>query len=242
MSKTKKNITSSTQIRPAGPNEFDRGYITGCDKNTEWQLPWFVGNFKEHMPNAKLSLADFGMTDEMMEWAHGTGDFHSIGQMKRDNLPSGWFLKPGAMLGTPYKEVCWLDTDCEVCGDLDDMWQYVENNKIAMVVDRPWTKRNVYGLEQDMHNSGVVAFRNKPHILRMWAEQIMLQPERGDQETLHKMLNPITMMAHITELPNKYNYLRIQFDDGDNVEDKRVVHWTGRKGDEHIRMMMKDVG
>ena len=89
-----------------------------------------------------------------------------------------------------------------------------------------------------MHDSGVVAFRGKPHILRSWAEQIMVQPERGDQETLHAMLNPITMMTYINELPNKYNFLRIQFDDGDQIDDKLIVHWTGRKGDEHIRMLM----
>lgn len=237
MSETEKNITSS-QLRKAGPNEFDRGYITGCDKNTEWQLKWFVSNFKKYMPEAKLSLCNFGMSSEMLEWAGSSGVFHSMGDMNRENIPTGWFLKPGAMLGTPYKEVCWLDTDCEVCGSLDDMWDLVEDNKLNMVVDKPWTKRNVMGLEQNMHNSGVVAFRGKPHILRSWAEQIMLQPERGDQETLHSMLNPITMLTYINELPNKYNYLRIQFDDGDHVDDKRVVHWTGRKGDEHIRMLM----
>ena len=229
MSKTKNNMKSSPQA-----DQFDRCFLTGCDKVTEWQLPWFVENFKKWMPDEKLSLANFGVSDECMKWAKDSGWFHSIGEMERRHVPKGWFMKPGAMLGSPYKEICWIDTDCEVCGDVTEIFDLVEPNKIAMVVDEPWTKRQ----GEKQHNSGIVAFKGKPPILRDWAEQVMLQPERGDQETLHAMTNPILKMAHITDLPNKFQYLRLQFHDGDEVADKRVVHWTGDKGNEHIRMIM----
>ena len=34
----------------------------------------------------------------------------------------------------------------------------------------------------------------------------------------YNMTNPILKMAHITDLPNKFNYLRLQFHDGDEVD------------------------
>ena len=37
-------------------------FVTGCDDNTEWQLPWFMDNFRQHNQEAKIVLADFGMS------------------------------------------------------------------------------------------------------------------------------------------------------------------------------------
>ena len=36
-------------------------FLTGCDDKTEWQLPWFMDNFRQHNQEAKIVLADFGM-------------------------------------------------------------------------------------------------------------------------------------------------------------------------------------
>ena len=38
-------------------------FLTGCDNNTEWQLPWFVHNYRKHN-TTPLVLADFGMSKE----------------------------------------------------------------------------------------------------------------------------------------------------------------------------------
>ena len=40
--------------------------LTGCDSNTEWQLPWFIEKFKKYCrgTDCKLAIADFGMTTE----------------------------------------------------------------------------------------------------------------------------------------------------------------------------------
>lgn len=72
-------------------SKFDRAFLTGCDEKTEWMLPWFVEGFRKHNPDVKMSLADFGMTDEMMKWAIDSKEFHSIGQMQKE-MGQGWFL------------------------------------------------------------------------------------------------------------------------------------------------------
>ena len=40
-------------------------FLTGCDDKTEWQLPWFMDNFRQHNQGAKIVLADFGMSEFM---------------------------------------------------------------------------------------------------------------------------------------------------------------------------------
>ena len=53
----------------------------------------------------------------------------------------------------------------------------------------------------------------------------------GDQEILHGMLNEITKIKYINDLPNEYNVLRIQTEvDKDYNGPIRIMHWTGYKG------------
>ena len=217
-------------------SEFDRAFLTGCDKNTEWMLPWFMKGFKKHNPDAKISLADFGMTDEMMEWAVASKMFHSIGQMDKSTKTKGWFFKPSAMLGTPYKEVCWIDTDFQVVGDMTEIFNYIEPQRLAMVEDTPWSKRT----GQQWHNSGIVAFREKPPILHEWAQRVQEKPERGDQETLHAMMDPFRKAIYITDLHQKFNFMRLMIiDKMPKPKDLRAIHWTGGKGKDEIRDQMK---
>ena len=46
---------------------IDKLFITGCDKNTEWQLPWFWDHYRENN-KTPLKVIDFGMSEEMRQW------------------------------------------------------------------------------------------------------------------------------------------------------------------------------
>ena len=85
-------------------------FLTGCDKNTEWQLPWFVNNFKTHT-ELPLVIADFGMTEVMRDWATNQAQVF-------DCETNGWFTKEEAMIRMGYmygqKKFCWVDTDCQI--------------------------------------------------------------------------------------------------------------------------------
>jgi hypothetical protein len=194
-------------------------------------LPWFVENFQKHNPNAELMIYDFGM-----EGNH----YPKLRKSLRVNHASGWFKKPAAMLKASKlaKEVCWLDTDCWVRGNLDNIFSYLQDNKLGMVRDEPWTMRT----GQVWHNSGVVAFRGTPEILKVWEKSIGVIQERGDQEVLHAILgtDPLKRLIHITDLPNQYNTLRLQFIDGTAPPNPKIVHWTGPKGKMKIRELMNE--
>lgn len=201
-------------------------FITGCDSNTEWMLPWFVETFKKHN-DIPLMIMDFGME----------GSWYPEMRKSVRTTDKGWFKKPSAMIIASKfaDQVCWLDTDCEVLGDISDIFSYIKPQKLSMVIDQPWSDRR----GATWHNSGVVAFQGIPQILKDWTERCAHTPIQGDQETLHVMLDsPLKRMTHIEDLPNRYNVLRIQHIDKTVPPDPLVYHWTGQKGKDHIRKLI----
>tara|TARA_B100001093_G_scaffold310677_3_gene296492 strand:+ start:5937 stop:6575 length:639 start_codon:yes stop_codon:yes gene_type:complete len=201
-------------------------FITGCDANTQWQLPWFVDNFKKHNPNAELLIFDFGMKNN---------PFPTMSK-KHLNSDRGWFKKPSALMKASLvaDKVCWLDTDCEVRANIEDVFNQTEKNKICMAEDVPWTKRR----GGKWYNSGVIVYEGAPTILGRWATEVAYRPERGDQEVLHSMLDDMQKFIHIKDLPRNYNTLRIDLIDGSQPKQIKVMHWTGQKGNEEIRKQM----
>lgn len=207
---------------------YDRAFLTGCDQRTEWQLPWFIENYKKYN-DTPLVLANFGLSTDALLYAKE--NVHAVINLT-EHAGKGWFLKPMAMLHCPSKETVWIDTDCEVRADISPIFDYIEPEKLLMGVDHPWTKRHGGA---KWHNSGVVGFKGKPSILKRWKAQIELSNKRGDQEVLFSMLNDITKMTYITDLPHKYNVLRIDLIDNTAPKDIAVMHWTGEIGNNEIR-------
>lgn len=193
-------------------------FITGCDSNSMWQLEWFKEHFYKHNPSAQLYVYDF------------------------DNFAndlSGWFKKPRAMVDASFRanRVCWLDTDMQIQDNIEDIFNYVEPNKLAMVEDQPWTMRR----KEKWHNSGLVAFAGKPIILSEWAEAIDKNPSVGDQEVLHQILSEgMKRHIHITDVPKNYNTLRLDLLDNTAPNNIKIMHWTGRKGKDEIWRMIHE--
>lgn len=208
-------------------------FMTGCDKNTEWQLEWFVRNYKR-FNNTPLVIADFGMTKLAYQYAKK----HSAQIIHLDTITAqGWMLKPQAMTMTPANNTCWLDTDCEVLGNLDGIFDHVVPLKLSMCVDQPWSTRR----KETWHNSGVVAFQGTPQVLRDWARLCQEKREiRGDQEVLHWMMggDGLRRMSFIKDLPREYNTLRLDLVDGTQPKRPLIMHWTGQKGNDEIRKKM----
>jgi len=208
---------------------YDKAFVTGCDSNNEWQLPWFFENYKKHN-DTPLVFADFGVSDIEAVKPH----VHAVIDLTRIE-EKGWFKKPKAIAHCPAQQKVWLDTDCEIRGNIGGIFELLKPNMLNMVEDKPWAKRRG-GVQ---YNSGVVGVVGNPMILNMWAQWIKEGDAVGDQETLTANLNPITSIKYINPLPNEYNWLRLQIEnDNEPATDARVVHWTGQKGNDRIRSMM----
>lgn len=201
--------------------KYSNLFITGCDKNTRWMLPWFEENFYKHNPDANLYVFDF------------------------DKLGSkSWFNKPVVMRQATEmaEKICWLDTDCEVRADISSIFDLTEFNKLAMVEDQPWSMRR----GERWHNSGVVAFANRPLVLDHWAEEsIMMVEDRGpmfgDQDILHGIVREgLKREIHIRTIPKQWNTLRLDLIDRTAPSNIKIMHWTGRLGKEEIRKQMNE--
>ena len=69
-----------------------------------------------------------------------------------------------------------------------------------------------------------------------------MRPEEGDQEVLHMMMedDPLKRYTYIKDLPNEYNWLRIQIKDGIDNPKKKIMHWTGYVGKKHIEELIEN--
>ena len=210
---------------------YDKVFLTGCDTNTEWMLEWFLDGYFKHN-DTPMIIANFGMSKEALKKLEKSKVSEVIDLSHLTE--QGWFKKPKSMITASKKAnyTCWIDTDIEVLDDISGVFNYCIDNKLAMVEDKPWTKRR----GMTWHNSGVVAFKDSPQILHQWAYNVEQNPQVGDQEVLHSMMNnPLTRLMYINDVPNEYNWLRIQLLDGQDSNKKKAVHWTGPKGKEYIR-------
>lgn len=218
-------------------NDFvlhDQCFITGCDKNTEWMLPWFVEKYHKHV-SVPLVFADFGCTPQAITLMEGYAS--TILEMSHLGL-DGWFKKPQTILEVSRLslECCWIDTDFEILGDMGKVFDFIEPNKLNMVEDKPWSKRR----GEEWHNSGIVGVKGTPEILNRWSEATYKNPQIGDQEILHSILKtPLDRVIYINTLPNEFNWLRIQLLDGQDSNKKLAIHWTGRKGKMEIKKQME---
>ena len=215
--------------------EIPQAFLIGADKETEWMIDWFITTYRNCGNMQKFVFADFGLSPDGRKYVENHPMI--IGVMEMENKqPKAWFLKPEAMFFAPVRKCIWLDMDMEVKEKIDDMFDLLVPNKLCMIEDKPWTKRR----GEKWFNSGVVGFIGKPRILREWALKTANKNhlEVGDQEVLHSMLNPITQLTYIHELPNEYNVLRLQVELDNYKGPKKIIHWTGAKGKERIKEIM----
>ena len=210
---------------------YDEAFVTGCDEKHEWMLEWFFKNYKQHIKNIPLIFANFGLTPEGLTLVRE--NVHAVMNLKTFD-EKGWFKKPMSMIKSPSKKTIWIDLDCEIRDDISNLFGMLKPDMLNMVEDKPWTMRG----KELWHNSGLVGFIDKPPILYQWAKAIREDPVQGDQEVLHLMLNPITKIKYINDIPNEYNVLRLQTETDGYDGPIKVMHWTGAKGKDKIKAMI----
>ena len=219
--------------------------LTGCDKNTEWQLPWFVKNFNKFCAgtDCKLAVANFGMTESTRKDIESRVDFviDFVGD-------GGWFNKVKLFYTThqffgPDANICWLDTDCELkrCPTIFQLHRGQQvHDGCRPPLDRERFPLDPQGNCGPWYNTGVVAYRGRPQIIIPWLKECETGNHRGDQEALYNILNqdPGMRFANIAEVSHRYNVLRLDLLQDRVPDDPCVIHWTGQKGKEEIKRQM----
>lgn len=200
--------------------------LTGVDNNHEDLLDWWIKNAKKYLKNETIGVWDFGMTPmtrSIIE--HNHSDIWLSIPLEKHKT-SGWFYKLHAVIEAPEKRVAWLDVDCEILTDISDVFDLVKPDTIGLT--RDWVRG-------DWWATGVIVVNDRPNLLYEWNNRLNKGDDiRGDQEALLDMIDKNTH-PQITELPQEYQWLRISLNQGKDSADKKVIHWTGPKGRDHIR-------
>tara|TARA_R110002020_G_scaffold411538_2_gene621174 strand:- start:858 stop:1517 length:660 start_codon:yes stop_codon:yes gene_type:complete len=213
----------------------NKTFLTGADYNLQDLIPWWVGCVRKHNPDIHITIADFGLTDSAKDWLKENVD-HVITYERHPTL--AWFLKPQSMLDCPYEYTCWLDLDCEMVAPVPEIFDFPTEDKMALTEDV--IRMGHYGAQpgQGVHwwAVGVNVVKGKPQILKDWARNTIATDLRGDQEVLHRMTQVnLEYNNQIIKMPLEYQWLRLSLNQGYDSPDKKIIHWTGPVGKEHIR-------
>ncbi len=201
--------------------------ITGVDKNHEDMVIWWYENVKKHNPDVKVGIWDFGMSMQMREVVKGIDAWLSEPITHPSNI--GWFNKTRAVIDTPSQSVAWLDVDCEVLTNIEEIFSLVPSNMIGLT--RDWVRDNWWA-------TGVIVVNDRPELLKHWNEMLLKTAIRGDQEMLFEIVGK-EEHDEIQELPQEYQWLRISLNKGVDSPTKKIIHWTGPKGKRFIREHLK---
>ena len=200
--------------------------LTGVDNNHEDLLPWWLNNAIKHNTNENIGVWDLGMTSAMRERIQKEYPNVWLSIPLQKNLNSGWFYKLHAVIEAPEKRVAWLDVDCEILTNIEDVFDLVPPDMIGLT--RDWVRGNWWA-------TGVIVVNDRPKLLYDWNVRLNANDGiRGDQEALESMIGN-NAHEEIQELPQEYQWLRISLNQGKDSPTKKVIHWTGPVGREHIR-------
>ena len=209
----------------------DKCFLTGCDSNFEWMLPWCVSNIQRHMPDIPVVVADFGMSKKGLQSARDAGVQEVLSGFQTSGGKKSWFLKPDALLRSPYEKTVWIDVDCEVVAPCPEIFNYCISEKLALTYD-PWAKRR----GRAYWATGVIGVKGSPMILKEWATHCRKARGRGDQELLYSIIGSSDIK--VNRMPPEFQWLRLDIKHGLDSDSKKVIHWTGPHGKTHIRRLL----
>lgn len=227
----------------ANKSKEDFGIVIGVDKNQEWMLDWWWNNYFKHN-DYPVFFADFGMTQSGLDYCKTKGQISQ--RIELEDTP--WYKKPFGCLHTPFKKTLWLDTDCEVRGNLKPVFDFPAGHEIAATLDRGTPQKWFDALPSDirMFNSGAIIYNHGEPVIQKWALMTLLmltlkpvegklKIPTGDQEILALA---IRQYAPERAKPLPVDLVRLRLEP-DKIEygDCLIKHWTGPVGKDHIRKM-----
>lgn len=205
------------------------GVIVASDASQEDLLPFWWHKYRRHN-KLPVCFMDIGMTQRMADWCAARGIYKHIGSP----YARPWFAKPMACLQTPFERTIWMDTDCEVLGDIEPMGDLVSEHGLALAQDE-W---QVCKRKRSWWQSGLFVYQHGHPLFTDWALATVKQAGtvRGDQDILNKLYDDKKYPC--TEIPATYTKV------GCNVADikdyQKIIHWAGVDGKMYMRHVIRE--
>lgn len=230
----------------------DDGVVIGSDKNLEWLIPWWWENYRR-FNSYPVAFADFGMSETMRAWCQERGELIDLFfpdmcgasnsflsllmfENQMENLDddafwqsrNAWFKKPLACLQSPYKRTIWVDLDCEVRGDIGDLF-HLSEQCLSLTQDEFVPFPSPYPI----YNSGVFVFPRGIPVIEEWAHLAIEQNHMflGDQDLLSWIIDQKKLEV---AMPKIFNWSRLFEHNPEAI----ILHWHGPDGKEHIKKML----
>ena len=243
-----------------------QGIIVASDEKQEWLLPWWWDNYSQHN-DFPVTFIDFGLSSKAKDWCRERGELIELPvlsfEASRDqaledkavfweSIYEGrnwwdkrilWHKKPIAMLQSPYKKSLWLDTDCEVKGNLGSVFSQILSEDALLIcpeLDEMQEFDRLHGhllKEEVLFNSGVVGFIRGSTQVMNWALSTVSDhgAHWSDQNLLSRLIHENKWPVQI--LDRIYNWRECTH--GKNPEVK-ITHWVGESGKFFISMKIQN--
>lgn len=218
------------------------GILVATDKKFEFLLPFWWTRLRK-FNRLPVTFIDLGMSEEAHLWCKERGEVLKLTlpdsffeKRKIDNVPEelekrrrSQFMKPFAMLLSPYQRTLWLDVDCEIRGNLAPLFPFA-GNPAGMALAHGSEKKHLYRIKRGFikqgefaFNSGVIVFLRNCQIIKLWAHAVCDYDGNyiGDQDILTRVIYDHNFPVSI--LPKKYNWRVLEW--GINKK-ALIVHWN----------------
>ena len=210
------------------------GVVVGSDLESEWMLPWWFGNYSRHN-SFPVTFIDYGMSLEASRWCAERGTLAKL-PGRVPTMPKAWFYKPVNFVMCKAQEILAMDLDTEVRESLTPVFELIGDHPVA--AQDPIIFRRYRHLFQPgrYFNTGVLGAPADHPLILEWGKAVWARHTefRGDQELFNLALYE-RPGAQITELPERFNRLRVNGDSPDAA----VMHWTGAEGKREIRRQLE---
>jgi predicted O-methyltransferase YrrM len=198
--------------RWTGQPTHDRGVVVGVIPEQAWMLGWWLANFRKHNPDLPVAFADFGLGDADAQWCAAHGLHFKV---QTPESVKAWFRKPFAILQAPFREILWLDLDCEVRGPVAKFLDYTSDNHLVVagrnVLAQNYDTAQMHGwwlmlpkADADASNAmvactGIVGTAHGHPAIAEWALNCVAPTEfayKGDHEILAVVLHRRNIRRH----------------------------------------------
>lgn len=241
----------------------NKGILIIADKNQEWILPWWWFNYSK-LNTLEVSFVDLGMSKKARSWCKTKGRVLSFQKppinLSKETVSKDlqqkwelraksvwekrkiWFLKPFALLQTPYDETIYMDLDCEVKTNLKALFSYCEHPSefsaaYEMDIFQKYYQQEKEILpEEKVINSGLIIYKKTCSFIKLFAEKAQTHHPKfwGDQNLFQRLI--FENQIPFNPLPSQYNFLPHPKLDHTNAS---IVHWGGESGKARIQEQIK---
>lgn len=215
------------------PFRDEPGIVIASDSHSEVWVKWWHFNYAK-WNRFPVAIVDLGMSERLIKWCSkrfeviplrlpmGIFDkrYEHLKILSKETAADGRsprpasFIKPFALLNSPFRKSIWIDLDCLVRGSVAPLFELPASPYfVAMGIDesperlKEKIERKVIKPGGKNYNSGVIAYCHGSPLILKWAKDTVFTDGNyfGDQDIFSKITGELG--GEIPLVPKNYNWI-----------------------------------